>query len=204
MASVSVLIVPELWILLGKCLPAVYTIWVTMKSLSKAAWTPAGADLIIARTCFYRYKIGPDSSGADGGVPKTAILYSHPPCSPCWLRGLAGRNLGWGALSSPRSQCRNVGDGESWWGHFISVWPVGPANDNGRFSSAGVCGTHFLGGRNIWDLKTEAFQVPINASEVIFGGVSHLFLLGILLPESHTVGLVQPDSVLSYFGFTLL
>lgn len=98
MASVSVLIVPELWILLGKCLPAVYTIWVTMKSLSKAAWTPAGTDLFIASTCFYRYKIGPDSSGADGGVPKAAILYSHPPCSPCWLWGLAGRNLGWGAL----------------------------------------------------------------------------------------------------------
>lgn len=53
-------------------------------------------------------------------------------------------------------------------------------------------------------LEKQIFQVPISASKVVFGGVSHLFLLRILLPESHTVGLVQPDSMLSYFGVTLL
>lgn len=63
---------------------------------------------------------------------------------------------------------------------------------------------HVWEGRNIRDLKQRRFQVPVNASEVVFGGVSHLFLLGILLPESHTVGLAQPDSALSYFGFTPL
>lgn len=65
-------------------------------------------------------------------------------------------------------------------------------------------GHTFFGREEHMGLEKQIFQVPISASKVVFGGVSHLFLLRILFPESHTVGLVQPDSMLSYFGVTLL